>query len=115
MKRTPRARRRRLATSELVLGVAISYAVTDPGNGPEIAAKYGLSDADMRKIAESIGARLEAWAIRLGFENHWDEPETEADAERFRAAVAHRLRSEPDVAVRAAIVDPAEREGGAGG
>ncbi len=74
-KRTPIARRRKLAMSELVLGVAGSHAVTDPGDEDEIAAKYGLTATDMAKLKERIGDRLEAWAERLDYAHHWDEPE----------------------------------------
>jgi hypothetical protein len=69
---TPRRLRRQLAMSELMLGVAGSFAVTAPGDEAEIAAKYGLSPTDMAKIKEDVGARLERYALRLGYDNHWD-------------------------------------------
>lgn len=72
MQRTPKARRRKLALSELVLGVAGSFAVTGPGTEDEIREKYGLTQADMDKLKEQIGDRLEAWAERLGYADHWD-------------------------------------------
>lgn len=70
---TTRRERRQLAMAELVLGVAGSYAVTAPANGDDIARKYDLSPDDMKKIYEAIGARLEAWSIRLGYERIWDD------------------------------------------
>jgi hypothetical protein len=72
IKSTPKPKRRKLATAEFVLSVATSAAVTDNGLADEIAAKYGLSYADMREVAELVGARLEAWAQRLDYEHHWD-------------------------------------------
>lgn len=59
--------------SELVLGVAGSYAVTAPGNEDDIARKYDLTPADMAKVKEEIGSRLEAWAVRLGYARIWDD------------------------------------------
>lgn len=69
---TPKRERRQLAMAELVQDVARSYAVNDPGTGAEIAEKYGLNPADMQRIYEQIGARLEAWAHRLGYDRIWD-------------------------------------------
>lgn len=73
MATTPKRERRQLAMAELVLGVAGSYAVTEPANGDDIARKYGLGQDDMKKIYEAIGARMEAWAIRLGYDRIWDD------------------------------------------
>lgn len=66
--RMPKRERRQLALAELVMGVAGSYAVSDPGNADEIAAKYDLTPADMGRLHEQIGDRLEAWALRLGYD-----------------------------------------------
>jgi hypothetical protein len=69
----PVRKRRKLAMAELVLGVAGSYAVTEPGSEAEIRDKYSLTQADMDKIKGVIGDRLEAWAIRLGYDEHWGD------------------------------------------
>jgi hypothetical protein len=53
--------------------VAGSFAVTDPANGDDIARKYGLGPADMQQLYEEVGARLEAWAVRLGYDRTWDD------------------------------------------
>jgi hypothetical protein len=60
--RASRRERRQLAMAELVRGVAGSYAVINPGNGDDIARKYDLTPADMQRVYEAIGSRLEAWA-----------------------------------------------------
>lgn len=71
-KRPPVAKRRKLAMSELVMGVGWSYAVTEPEGEDEIRVKYGLTEDDMARLKEQIGARLEGWAERLGYADHWD-------------------------------------------
>ena len=71
-KRVSVAKRRKLAMSELVMGVAGSAAVTHPGPEGEIRGRYGLSESDMAKLKEQVGAHLEAWAERLGYADHWD-------------------------------------------
>lgn len=73
-RRTSIARRRQLALAELVMGVAGSFAVTEPGSEKELRERYGLTQADMDKLKESLGERLEAWAERLGYAQHWDRP-----------------------------------------
>lgn len=69
---TPVTKRRKLALSELVLGVAGSFAVTEPANEEQLREKYGLTADDMARLKEQIGTRLEAWAERLGYADHWD-------------------------------------------
>lgn len=64
---TPKRKRRQLALAELIMGVAISYAVTEPGNEDTITAKYELTQSDMDQLKETIGARLEAWSVRAGY------------------------------------------------
>jgi hypothetical protein len=71
--RTPKRRRRQLAMSELVLGVAGSYAVTAPGTEDELRRKYRLGQDDMDRIKAEVGDRLEKWALRLGYDQHWDD------------------------------------------
>lgn len=66
--RVPKRERRRLALAQLVMDVACSYAVTAPGTGDGIAAKYDLSPEDMAKLYEVVGDRLEAWSLRLGYD-----------------------------------------------
>jgi hypothetical protein len=70
---TPKRRRRQLAMSEMVLAVAGSFAVTAPGNEAELREKYRLEQADMDQIKAEVGDRLEKWALRLGYDQHWDD------------------------------------------
>lgn len=66
------SRRRKLALSELVMGVAGSAAVTHPGTEDDIRDKYGLTEEDMATLKQLIGERLESWSERLGYAEHWD-------------------------------------------
>lgn len=72
MGKQPPAQRRKLAMSELVMGVAWSFAVTEPEGEDGIRVKYGLTEDDMARLKDQIGARLEGWAERLGYADHWD-------------------------------------------
>jgi hypothetical protein len=71
---TPYAQRMRLATAEIYLALACSHMLDeldDTDHGEEIAARYGLTRADLKVLANRIGARLEKLAMTNGYDMAW--------------------------------------------
>lgn len=77
----PKRTRTRLAKAEMWMAVAASYAVQDLGKpsldpqdeslADQLREKYGLSQADMDRLAEQIGDELEKRAVRAGYGDVW--------------------------------------------
>jgi hypothetical protein len=80
---TPYAQRMRLATAEIYLALACSHMLSDlddTDHGEEIAARYGLSRADLKILANRIGARLEKLAVTTGYDMAWVDLDPAFDA-----------------------------------
>jgi hypothetical protein len=88
--RVPKAERKRLAKSELLLNAAVTvqrWANDLTGKNPtapfsewgeddpfvSLCRRYDLTPADLAKIAEGLAEQLEARAIRAGYEEAWVE------------------------------------------
>lgn len=74
IKATPYAQRMRLATAEIYLALAMSHMLNDLADtdaGEEIAARYGLSRADLKILGDRVGARLEKLAVTSGYDMAW--------------------------------------------
>lgn len=68
--------RTRLAKAELWMVLAMAAARLDDysSQAVRIANTYGLSEKDLKRMLDAIGAELENRAIRAGYEESWDVP-----------------------------------------
>lgn len=72
---TPKRERTRLARAELLMLLASTAERLDDYStrSLDIAARYGLNEADFRRALSNVGGQIETLATRSGFEEHWDD------------------------------------------